>query len=203
MMLINTNIRQILLADPNPQALAIAAENLIHNNLSAKANFVCAFVSSKMNEKVEFYTEESGAAGSRYKGFAKTAAKINSHYEVSTITVDYLVQYYGWIPGLVKVDVEGAEIDVLKGSVDLASKRKTMFFVEVHSGPELEIVKNTSDILDWCKANSYTAWYLKSKSPLNTELIASRGRYHALLIPAEMKFPQYLESISEGDPLRK
>ncbi|MEO7990194.1 MAG: FkbM family methyltransferase [Chryseolinea sp.] len=193
------SVERILLIDPNPLALAAAAENLLMNNLSLKASFIPAFLSDKENEIVDFYTVGLGAAGSKYKDHAKTAATLDTHFSVSTLTVDYLVKYYNVIPDLVKIDVEGAEVEVLNGSVALAAKRKAVFFVEVHSTNG--IVANTEMILQWCKSNHYDAYYLKEHIILETDQIKARGRYHALLIPSGSAYPSYLRSIKQGDPI--
>lgn len=201
LMLYHKNIRQIILVDPNPEALSIAAENLIHNNLSIKSNFVCSFISSECDKSVDFYTQDSGAAGSIYKGFAKTAAKSDSHYTVKTLTIDYLSEYYNLVPDLIKLDIEGSERDALKGAVTVASKQSTAFFVEIHSGPELSITENTGDILSWCKSNNYKAWYLKTHEPLSIDQISKRGRYHALLLPENMPLPDSIKNIKENSKL--
>jgi len=198
LMLSHDNVEKIVLIDPNPKALSQAAENLIMNNLSGKAYFIPAFISDKVGDNVELYTVGVGAAGSTFRSFAKTANKVNSHFSVSTLTLDYISDHYNLIPDLVKIDVEGAEIDVLNGALKLASKHETVFFVEVHSGPELSITKNTELILDWCQKHNYKAWYLKEKSPLKVESILTRGRYHTLLLPGTMGFLEYLEPIDEG-----
>ncbi len=200
--LYHDGIRKIVLVDPNPAALSAAAENLVFNNFSIRAEFVNAFISDKCDEEIEFYTQGSGAAGSRYRGFAKTAARQDSHFKVNTLTVDYLVNYFNLVPDLVKIDVEGAEREVLAGSVNIASKGTTLFFVEVHSGPELSITDNTMGILEWCSKNNYTAWYLKSKSHLTLDAIRSRGRYHALLLPGSSPIPVSIRDINESDPLK-
>lgn len=202
MMLYHQSIKNIILVDPNPTALSLAAENIIHNNESMRSDFVLAFMSDACDQTVDFYTQDSGAAGSKFKGFAKTAVKMNSHYLVNTLTVDYLTEFYQMVPDMVKVDVEGAENDVLRGSVNLAAKGITLFFVEIHSGPELSITKNTEEILDWCNKNNYVAWYLKTKSKLTVDAITSRGRYHALLLPNGKEFPTVLNTVNENDPLK-
>ncbi len=191
------SVERILLVDPNPVALGAAAENLMMNNLSMKASFIPAFLSEKENEVVDFYTVGYGAAGSKYKSHAETAARLDAHFKVATLTVDYLVRYYNITPDLVKIDVEGAEVEVLKGSVDLAAKRVTLFFVEVHSTNG--IVANTDAIIEWCKKNGYEAFYLKDHEVLDSNRIKERGRYHALLVPSGSPYPPYLLSIKQGD----
>jgi len=198
LMLYHNNIEKIVLIDPNPKALSYAAENLIMNDLSGKAHFITAFASEKDSENIELYTIGVGAAGSKFKGFAKTANKMNSHFSVKTITLDSLSDSLVLKPDLIKIDVEGAEHEVLKGATRLAREKNTLFFVEMHSGPELSITKNTENILAWCVQMGYNAWYLKTKEILNIESIKKRGRYHALLLPKEQAFPEYLQSIFEG-----
>lgn len=201
LMLSNASVERIALIDPNPKALAWAAENLIMNNLSDKAHFVPAFISEKSGEKIELYTVGAGAAGSKFTGFAKTATRADSHFTVETLTLDLLSERLNLKPDLVKIDVEGAEYDVLRGATKLALEDCPVFFVEMHSGPELSIVNNTERILDWCGQVGYRAWYLKTKEPLSIESINTRGRYHALLLPSDHEFPRYLKTINEGSEI--
>lgn len=201
LMLYHDHVEKIVLIDPNPKALSYAAENLIMNNLSGKAHFIPAFISEKNGEKIELYTVGVGAAGSKFKGFAKTASKMDSHFSVNTITLDSLSETLVLKPNLVKIDVEGAEYEVLKGAAKLAKESHPVFFVEMHSGPELSIVNNTSNILYWCTQTGYRGWYLKTKELLTVAAIKNRGRYHALLLPKEQDFPEYLKTISEGSEI--
>lgn len=197
LMFYHDTIENMVLVDPNPNALSKAAENMILNNLTHKTRFICAFLSEKNGGEIDFYTVGSGAAGSKFQSFARTAAKTNSHYKVPTLSVDYLMQQTGIIPDLVKIDVEGAENEVLAGANKLALKQTATFFVEMHSGEELSITENTRLILEWCEKNNYNAYYLKTKAPLTIDSIKTRGRFHALLLPEKMKFPEYLKSIEE------
>lgn len=202
LMLYHETVEKIVLVDPNPEALALAAENLIMNGLSPKAYFIPAFLSNQSGEKIEFYTVLSGAAGSKFKSFAQTANKLNAHFTVSTLTVDELCASLNLYPSLVKVDVEGAEMDVLNGAVKLAKMTRPLFFVEIHSGPELSITENTQNILTWCQHHGYQAWYLRLKKPLTKELIKERGGFHALLLPENCPFPEYLLKIEESESIR-
>jgi FkbM family methyltransferase len=199
LMLYHEAVEKIVLVDPNAQALSFAAENLIVNNLSAKAFFIPAFLSDRVGENVEFYTVLSGAAGSKFKSFARTAGKLDSHFTVPTLTVDSLCHYLSLKPDLVKVDVEGAEIDVLNGAVELANNASAKFIVEIHSGPDLGIIENTNNILKWCQNHGYSGWYLKDKNPLSIDSIKARGGYHALLMSQYTDFPEYLNIINESD----
>lgn len=201
MLMMYNEPEKVVLVDPNPRALSIASENLICNNLSHKAIFYTGFVSDSPGNEIDFYTIGAGAAGSKFKSFAKTATKFKSHFKVRTLSVDQISGECSIVPDLIKVDVEGAEIDVLNGSINVAKHLKTNYFVEMHSGEELSIIENTSQILNWCTKNNYKAIYLKKMTPLNLEDIKNRGRYHALLIPSKSQIPEKLLKIKEGAKL--
>lgn len=201
LMLLAPSVEKILLVDPNRQALVVAAENLIVNGLSAKAQFVPSFVSDVADDTVELWTVGTGAAGSMYKSHAVTAARAGTSMKVPTVTFDDLCDRY-FVPDLVKVDVEGAELKVLAGANRALREGKTRFLVEMHSPPELPMAKNAEGVLAWCAARGYAAWYLAQSTKLtDAQTIQHRGRCHLLLQPAALPFPSFLEGIKQSAPL--
>lgn len=199
LMLYSEDVKEIFLVDPNPSALSAAAENLILNNLSHKARFIPAFASDKSDGLIKFFTVGSGAAGSMYDKHAKTAARMSSHSEVPTTTIDTLAAMYNLTPDLVKIDVEGAEYLVLKGSAQTAKKGLTKFMVEMHSNPDLPMLENAENVMKWCSEMNYTCWYLKEGAELKSSAtIAGRGRCHLLLLPKGEPYPSYLKNIQQG-----
>jgi hypothetical protein len=103
---------------------------------------------------------------------------------------------------LVKIDVEGAEGEVLRGARQLAARQKSRFIVELHSHPQRSMATNADELLKWCGECGYAAWYLKTKQQLKdpTEL-KDRGRCHVLLLPAWENFPDYLKPLPQGASL--
>lgn len=196
------NIKQVVLIEANVEALSIAAQNLIRNQLSARARFVGAFADEASDRMVDFWTVGTGAAGSMFQGAAVTAAKHGSSQRVPTTTLDELVERYAVVPDLVKIDVEGAESNVLRGARALSRKGQTRYLVEMHSPPELSMAKNAEQVLSWAAEVGYSAWYLsegvKIESP---QPIAHRGRCHLLLQPAAWPFPDWLRGIKQSTPL--
>lgn len=196
------NNKQIVLVDPNQEALAMAAQNLIINGFGMKCNFVSAFIGEIYGDKIKFYTVGSGAAGSMYAGHAKTASLMNSYYLVNQLTIDYLVEKLNCSPNLIKIDVEGAESFVLKGAVKVAKTSRPKFMVEMHSPPEMTMECNTDRVLEWCGDNNYTPFYMKESIELKeSKQIAHRGKCHLLLIPKGEIYPLYLRNIKQGSPL--
>ena len=195
-------VKGIALIEANPEALVMAADNLIRNGLSIKAHFVPAFASDVADEKVTFWTTGVGAAGSMWPKHAVTAALQGESMEVPTITLDVLCGLLSFSPDLVKIDVEGAEGKVLGGSRGLAAKERTRFMVEMHSNPDLPMGTNAQGVIDWCRDVEYSAWYLTEHSRLDcAEQIATRGRCHVLLQPAKWPYPDWLRGIEQSAPL--
>lgn len=199
---VQKNNKAILLVDPNPEALAKAAQNMIINGFGIKSKFITAFVGEKDGERIRFYTVGTGAAGSMFSSHAETAAAMNLYYEVEKITIDTLVDKVGFVPDLIKIDVEGAESFALLGAKKTAAEQKAKFFIEMHSPKELPMKQNAQLVLDWCSDNNYKAFYLKDMIELdNSDMIAHRGKCHLLLVPKNESIPQYLKNIKERSPL--
>ena len=199
---IQKNNRSVLLVDPNPEALAKAAQNMIINGFGLKSKFITAFIGDVDGEKLKFYTVGSGEAGSMYATFAETANLVNSFYEVEKLTIDTIISQLNYIPDLIKIDVEGAEYLALKGATNAASKQKIKFFIEMHSTSDQPMVKNTTLVLSWCKDNNYLPYYLKEGTLLSdAQTTAHRGKYHLLLLPKDEEYPQYLKTIKQGDTI--
>lgn len=199
-LLYGDQVEKIWLIEPNPQALSLAAEHLIYNQLAHKAHFISKLASNEDGSTIDFHTVGAGAAGSIYPGHAKSANKAGQYIEVETTTIDRILTKSTQVPDLVKIDVEGAEKDVLNGATGLAAELHTAFMVEMHATPEQGMKENADQVLNWCSSVGYQAWYLKEKTALNqAQPIEHRGRCHLLLLPADHSFPAYLTSINQGD----
>ncbi len=65
---------------------------------------------------------------------------------VSTIELDQFVNEHNW-PDLIKLDVEGAEVQVLEGARKLLSSERTPgWIIEVHSRKNKQVVKDILSI---------------------------------------------------------
>ena len=193
---------EIVLIDANPLALAAAAEGLILNSMSDRARFISAFAGASEGKKLEFWTVGTGAAGSVYASAARTAARRGRSIEVIETTLDRLVGRRTQAPDLVKIDVEGAECDVLCGAAELARTNATRFLVEMHAPEDRPMHQNATNVLGWCHDVGYRAWYLADHVELmSPERIEHRGRCHLLLQPVSWDYPEWLVCIPQGAPL--
>lgn len=196
-------VEEIVLVEPNADALSVAAENLVLNGLSHRARFVRAFAAERDGERVRFYAVGTGQAGSLYPSFADIPAALGMSEMVPTVTLDALSRRYGLVPDLVKVDVEAAEALALAGAREIASHRRTRFFVEMHSTMEVHQPENAAKVLAWCAGVGYRAWFLAGRAELTAAEQLQRARCHLLLLPREAPFPEVLWEIGETAPLER
>lgn len=190
----------IICVDPNPKAIARCAENLIINGLSNNCKFINAFVGDENDKKHDFFSSLTDEAGSMFRSFAKTSSRIGKSRIVKLLTVDKICENTNFIPDLIKIDVEGAELLVLKGIKEILKKSRPKLFIEVHSGEELSIIKNTKDLQRWANEKFYKCYYLRNHSLItDANQISNRGKYHMILIDQDQKYPEYLKEVSEND----
>lgn len=200
--LMSPAIKRVVLIEANPEALSVAAENLIHNQLVSRASFVTGFAGDVDNSTVKFWTVGTGAAGSIHQSHAVTAAGANSFIEVPTITIDTLCVELDLTPELIKIDVEGAEYEVLQGSKACAGKQHARYLVEMHSNPQMTMADNTEKVMAWCREVGYQAWYLAKGERLDSlAQTQHRGRCHLLLQPASWPYPEFLVGIKQSAAL--
>lgn len=191
-------VERIALVEANTAALLVAAENVVRNQVGDRASFVSGFASDTPGAILQFWTVETGAAGSMFPGVAQTAARTGSHFEVRTLTLDEVAGRLGFTPDFVKVDVEGAEARALRGSGGIAGAG-VRYLVEMHNPPELPMRENLALVLDWCAERGYRAFYPRTHSPLDEPGQGpASGRCHLLLQPRDWDYPSWLRGIPEG-----
>lgn len=187
-------------ADASPRILARAAYHFIINGVIDRIRLVCGFVSDGSEEEVNFFLQGHGAVGSRHDDHLAEAGV--KPVKVSTTTVDRMSEQFKLVPDLVKIDVEGAELEVLRGASKTADTGECRFVVEMHTIKTKPMLENARDVLAWCKEHGLDAWYLKEHRRLDDpQDIAARGRCHLLLQPAGTAYPDGLDSLPQGASL--
>lgn len=110
--------------EPDPVAYRTLCSNVELNAASVKASIT----------KLPVAVSATAGLATFSRGVHSTRGKLSEagDVEVEVVTLDHALERFG-LPRLVKVDVEGAEVDVLKGSDELLRTRATVFVVETHS----------------------------------------------------------------------
>lgn len=99
---------------------------------------------SDQTGKAEFFIDPKSTGGSSL--VRKHISKKNNNIEsIDLVSLDNFIKETKVIPALVKVDVEGAENLVIKGSLDLIQNHKPVFIVESDTRNVLENIKNWQD----------------------------------------------------------
>jgi FkbM family methyltransferase len=114
--------------------------------------------------------ERASAQSSRNQGAIATGPPVGSEntIEVEAIALNDFAQAHP-APTLIKIDVEGAEADVLRGSEEIFARSKPVLICEVHHGQAAE------DVTRWLNERGYTFEWLETSSQFPRHLLARSG----------------------------
>jgi len=120
------NNLKIISVEANPTLFTLLKNKYINDN---RITVLGNVVSTKEGELIDFYVSNADTISTAEKDWI-TKSRFSDSYrwsppiKVESVSLDYLIKIYG-NPDLIKVDVEGYELDVIKG---LSSKQKEICF---------------------------------------------------------------------------
>jgi FkbM family methyltransferase len=151
------------------QGRVVAVEALPHNARLARENVALNGVSN---------VEILNAAAADHEGDLFASTELNASLKpkpspgtvrVPGVTVDGLAAIYG-SPGLVFVDVEGAEVRVLEGAHDTLEAAEAFWMIEVHTGAGLEDMGGSRrSLLERLQGSAYECWVAPVESVQSVE----------------------------------
>jgi FkbM family methyltransferase len=114
--------------EPFPQSAAAVRRNLELNGFSDRAKVVESAVSDAEGEAVL-----SLHGGTAEFSISKPRSRdADGEIKVSTVSLDGVASSFGLVPQVITLDIEGAEIDALRGSSELIAKYRPTFVIELH-----------------------------------------------------------------------
>lgn len=117
--------RKAVAVDPSPLAFAKLLYNIHKNDLADRVSpFECALSVSVGRIRMSFEWEHAVAASST----PQTAEPVT----VDKMTADSLCERLGFTPDVVKIDVEGHEVKVMRGLAGILRDARPLLFVELH-----------------------------------------------------------------------
>lgn len=152
--------KQVISLDANPNLIKLLDESAKLNNYP-NIHLVNNAVSNVSGEKLEFYIAEKDLGRSsllRYDDL-KEVKKI----ETTTITVDEIVNNQNLSPFGMKIDIEGFEINALKGATELLrNKPPKVIVMELSQRPE--VLAKPDEIISYLKQFGYTPYIIRGNS---------------------------------------
>jgi FkbM family methyltransferase len=154
---------KVIAIEADPTNFEILNRNIQLNGLTNVIPLNYAAYSKQTKLKLYLPVEESGF--SIYNTIMVNRAKPEEKFiEVNANTLDYLLQqngirYANWI----KIDVEGAEFEVLKGTINILSNSKNIvLFVEIHGldnyRPVIEFLNISNFKIEFERSNENGDW---------------------------------------------
>ncbi len=157
----------VVAIEPAVRNLSFLYRHLEINHVS-NVNIIAAACSDE-NTFARFSSGENGATGhlTNEAGVGSQANREDTF--VSTITIDSVVQKVGFAPDVIKIDVEGAELSVLKGAHATLLASRPVIFLSVHSN------SLRYSCLGYLEEIGYTARSVKGDKDDQSEFIAHYG----------------------------
>ena len=119
---------KIICFEPTPDTYAVLLQTLKLNHCH-NVTPVQGAVSYKRGRAV-FYASEMPGCNSN--SLVRTRSGKEKEYEVELFTIDGIADQYSLKPGLIKIDAEGVELDVLQGALDTFRQYKPVLILGLH-----------------------------------------------------------------------
>jgi methyltransferase, FkbM family len=119
-------------------------------------------LSDRVADAVIFYDEKEAVAAS-FRDIRERKEAV-ARIDVKTTTLDVFCECNNVFPDFIKCDVEGAELDVFKGSVEVLKHSKPIIFVEILRKWCAKFGHRANDVLFFLKEFGYVANVLKNGS---------------------------------------
>lgn len=150
------NVKSIHSFEPIPQTFSQFKKH-IKINKSKKIILNNIALSDKIQKSMFYISSESGSASMRTIQQKKNIKKILC----KTLTIDKYVKRKKISCDFIKIDVEGSELFVLKGSINTLTKYKPIIFVELLRKWSKKFNYHPNDVINLLKKIKYSCYYVK------------------------------------------
>jgi FkbM family methyltransferase len=166
---------RIVSFEPAPDMFA-----LLTRNLSGLANAKAIHCGIGNTDAIAPFPAQGWPGGAT--SFVEAVTRINApclpstpieHVLVPIKPVDTLILELGSTPDVLKIDVEGYELEVLRGSRGLLASRKPAIVMEIHP-PQLRLSGGSEDELFEILSRGGYAWEIIERNPNSLYTVAAR-----------------------------
>lgn len=176
--------------EPSSESCRILGANLAANRVSERVIIVEAFVSQRSGRVVRFDTA-SASVHNAEKPESGSGEETGRLFK-PTLAIDDFLAERPMAPDFVKIDVEGAEQQVLEGMNHCLKFQRPLVFVEVHELPSLSVSEHAVLVSDRMKPLGYRVISTATGCDLRAdELADAKTRTHLLLVPEDRSIPVF------------
>jgi len=177
---------RVLAIEPTPNALARLRSNIKRNGIDAQT-LVFEGIASDRECTRSLHTvvgkEEYSSVGSL--AHPSIVNERSETRDVQSTTIDALVQRHGLDPGFIKIDVEGAEHEVLRGAEATLRTHRPIVLSELSARLLAHNGTSASDVIEYMQRLGY-----RVTDPLNPDgRLAVRDYGDMLCVPVERDAP--------------
>lgn len=182
--------RNTILIDPNPEVNKITKSMIELNGFKNYTMEQIGLSDSDTGGELKFYISSSAYMSSFNKEHA-ALDKIVGEITIPVTSIDkYIFKNPDVMPGILKIDVEGFEMNVLKGAKNTLEKYKPAIVIEI-----LDMGENRNAIVDYLEQFSYKPYFLfnKDEKMLKPLVKGEQITNHNYLFVANAELEQYLK----------
>ena len=175
---------RLITFEPNPENYATIVGNISLNGFSHVDIRPIALGAEPGSATLVFPTDEP-AKGSLV---GDIQAQILREKHVDTVevpieTIDRLVAAGLPVPDFVKIDVEGLELDVLRGMANVIASHRPALYIEIHGADMAKKLENATAVIEYLWRAGYAMRHVESGLSMDTAAripAASRGHLYCL-----------------------
>ena len=161
---------KVICFEPTPGTFTILKETLRLNH-SENVTPVQAAVGATSGHATFYVTNDTEGSNSNSLVLNKEESRTDG-YDVTITTIDEVCKQYNIKPGLIKVDVEGAELDTLRGGVTTMESARPLFIVGLH--PSFIAMKGDSLKQIWDLIKQYNYKVICNDAEMNEQQFVSQ-----------------------------
>jgi FkbM family methyltransferase len=183
--------RNTILIDPNPEVNKITKSMIELNGFKNYTLEQIGLSDSDTGSELKFYISSSAYMSSFNKEHA-ALDKIVGEITIPVTSIDnYIAKHTNVKPGILKIDVEGFEMNVLKGAKITLEKYKPAIIIEI-----LDMGENRNEIVEYLAQFSYHPYFLFDKEfkMLRPLVKGEQITNHNYLFIANTELEKYLNS---------
>jgi FkbM family methyltransferase len=175
--------------EPSQEACETILRNALLNNFNDRIVPINALVSDTSGAVLKFFYDGVSVFASTSVDHFRRFAVGGRSLRKTTLSLDDFVANEGVYPTFVKIDVEGAEITVLRGMRTTLLSCRPLLFLEIHE-PLGEHVAGILELSCQCR---YRTVRVRTKAEITSvvDMADANGRTFVLLIPAESSVPEW------------